>query len=191
MSTIIISDSLPGKIVEGYHIYQWTDSRPSVEGHDVVVLDLYLGKPTEDGFYPTSKLGTHFYELGDQVARNLRAGGIVIALLVPLAVGNRNLATIYFSSIIDVKRNHQYPAKFISQTETSYDWLDQGFLQVTKVDSRFARPSTGIVSISGRASIKSYIELVNEYWVSIEGIKTESGFEGKIHYPVAQHSRWA
>jgi hypothetical protein len=191
LSTIIISDQLPEKTVEGYCICQWRDSRPSVEGCDVVVLDLYLGKPTNEGYYPTSKPGAHFYELGDQVARNLRAGGIVIALLGPLAVGGRNLSATYTGPIIGLKQKHQYQAKFITQLETSYDWLDQGFLEVTKIDSRFARNSTGIVSVSRRASVKSYIDLVNEYWVSIEGIQIESGFEGTIPYHVADYSRWS
>ena len=191
MSTIIISDSLQEKTVAGYHISHWSDSRPSVEGNDVAVLDLYFGKPANEGFYQTTKRGAHFYELGDQVARNLRAGGIVIALLGPLAVGARNLATTYGGSVIDLKRNYQYSTKLVSQDETSYDWLDQGFLSVTKIDARFARPSTGVVSISSRASLKSYLDLVNEYWVSIEGMAMPSGSEGTISYPVAQDSRWS
>lgn len=191
MSTIIISDRLPEKTVDSYYICQWRDSRPSVEGCDIVVLDLYLGKPTNEGFYPTSKQGAHFYELGDQVARNLRAGGIVIALLGPLAVGSRNLSAIYLDSIIKLKHKHQYTAKFISQLETSYDWLDEGFLQRTKIDSRFTRNSTGIVSVSSKASVKSYMALVNEYWVSIEGIHIESGNEGTIPYSVADFARWS
>ena len=172
----------------------WNTARPSAEGYDRVVLDLYFGPPTHHGYCELSKDDAHFYELGLEVAKSLRAGGIVIALLGPVAVTTRNLRPTYGDELFKLKNDNlnRYDSKYVGSNETSYDWLDQGFLAETKIDSKFAGPTEGITAASPRPEMSRYAYSASKYWVSIAGIECFGGAktEGTVTHRVAQAHRW-
>ena len=149
--TIIISNKLsqmPDYL--GINSYSWGSSRPSIEYYEMAILDLDFGEPVSQvGYVPLSGGGTkdiNFYELGTEVAKLLKSGGALIALLGPVAVTPRNLKQYYAHEVVDLRQVHRRtePPSYIGSSETSYDWLEQGFLEKTGIDALFLRPSSGV-----------------------------------------------
>jgi len=196
--TIIISNKLyqlPDYLGIGSHF--WGSPRPSIENYETAILDLDFGEPVPQvGYVPLSGGYTeniHFYELGTEVAKLLKSGGTLIALLGSIAVTPRNLRQSYASEVISLRkapRTTELPS-YTDSYETSYDWLEQGFLKVTGIDSLFLRPSSG-VETTLRGSIEQYVRWVKRYWTSIGGISASSGSktEGEIRYQIYQAKRW-
>ena len=196
--TIIISNKLcqlPDYL--GIDSYSWGSSRPSIENYEMAILDLNFGDPVPQvGYVPLSGGDTeniHFYELGTEVAKLLKSGGVLIALLGSIAVTPRSLSQSYAYEFVSLRqaRPRTGPPSYTDSKETSYDWLEQGFLQTTGIDSLFLRPSSGVKTML-RGRIEKYVRWVKRYWVSIGGISTSSGSktEGNIRYPVCQGKRW-
>lgn len=193
MSTLIISDRIEPPASSSIHSSSWTSSRPSPEGYDTIILDLYFGPPPTDGYSQIAE-DAHFYELGAEVAKSLRAGGVVLALLGPVAVTRRELTRTHLRELVKLKResSHSYKEKYKGNNETSYDWLDQGFLKDTKVDRMFAKSSEGITVVSPLSEMKAYADWASRYWVSIDGIDIygKSKTKGTITHSVAEPTRW-
>ncbi len=124
--TIIISDRLFVPEQVNMDLCRWESSRPSTEGYNVVILDLYFGEPSAGGYYRLDRQDAQFYELGTEVAKSLKAGGVVIALLGPLTVTDRGLRTAYTQELYSCKegKSYNYDGKYDEYVETSYDWLD-------------------------------------------------------------------
>lgn len=175
--------------------HEWSASRPSAEGYDLVVLDLFFGPPTTEGFHKLPGDDAHFYELGEEAAKSLQSGGVVIALLGPVAVTSRNLLASYAKEVVRIKQDElwQYERKYTGNEETSYEWLDLGFLSITKVDAVFAKESEGITPIAGTSTLNTYVSnWAKKYWVTVNGIGfiDESTNVGIITHGVAQVERW-
>ena len=102
MSTILISDNLFAPEGSDIRYSAWTSSRPSVESYEHIILDLYFGSPDIDGYVQLSDAfnNVHFYELGSEVAKSLKAGGVVTALIGPIAYTNRNLFDYYNEEVL-------------------------------------------------------------------------------------------
>jgi hypothetical protein len=195
--TIIISDKLRAPGYLGIDSYSWGSSRPSIENYEIAILDLNFGEPVPQIGYVSLSGGDtenmHFYELGTEVAKLLKSGGALIALLGPIAVTPRSLSQSYTSKFVSLRQQHcrVEPPSYTGPYETSYDWLEQGFLQTTGIDALFLRPSKGVESTL-RGFIERYVRWGERFWSSISGISTpsRSRTEGVIRYPVYQRERW-
>jgi hypothetical protein len=195
--TIIISNKLQAPDYLGIDSYFWGSSRPSIENYEIAILDVDFGEPVPKlGYVPISggdSENIHFYELGTEVAKLLKSGGALIALLGPIAVTPRNLGQSYAFEIIELRqqRRRTGPPSYTGSDETSYDWLEQGFLRITGIDSLFLRPSSG-VETTLRGCIEKYVRWVRRYWTSVSGISTSRGSktEGEIRYHIYQGKRW-
>jgi len=196
--TIIISNKLRAPDYLGIDSYFWGSHRPSIENYEIAILDLDFGEPVPQIGYVSLSGGDteniHFYELGTEVAKLLKSGGALIALLGPVAVTPRNLSmSSYAAKIFEVRKTHRRgePPSYTDTKETSYDWLEQGFLETTKIDTLFLRSSSG-VKATLRGSVEKYLRWVKRYWASISGISTFRGSktEGDIEYCVHQKKRW-
>lgn len=196
--TIIISNKLsqlPNYL--GIDSYPWGSSRSSIENYEVAILDLHFGEPVPQvGYVPLSGGATenmHFYELGTEVAKLLKSGGTLVAFLGPVATTPRSLSQSYTHKFVSLKQQHcrMEPPSYTGPYETSYDWLEQGFLQTTGIDALFLRPSKGVEPML-RGSIEKYVRWGRRYWSSVGGISTSSRSrtEGNIRYPVYQKERW-
>lgn len=174
---------------------KWIASRPSVEGYDIVVLDLFFGPPDAEGYYKLSKNNAQFYELGEEIAKSLQAGGVVVALLGPVTVTRRNLLASYARGVVHIKKDPawQYERKYTEDKETSYEWLDHGFLLETKIDAMYVKESEGITAISRMSELNTYVmDWASKYWVTINGINLigKSTGMGIITHTVLQTKRW-
>lgn len=195
MSTLIISDKFWTPSWIKMDSSQWRASRPSAEGYDIVILDLYFGSPTQEGYCEISRDDAHFYELGTEVAKSLQAGGVVIALVGPLTITTRNLRTSYAREVVSIKQQggFGYESKYTGDKETSYEWLDHGFLSETRIDAMFTKESEGITAVSPRREIDTYIwRWANKYWLTIDGVDLvdKATNMGTITHSVAQPGRW-
>jgi len=86
MKTLIVSNRLKlAHPVSKTDIVSW-DKRPSVEAYPVVILDINFGEPSEEGFARITNGSPRFYEMGSEVARCLKANGVVIACMGPIVV---------------------------------------------------------------------------------------------------------
>jgi hypothetical protein len=195
--TIIISNKLRAPDYLGIDSYAWGSSRPSIENYEMAILDLDFGEPVPQVGYVSLSSGSaeniHFYELGTEVAKLLKSGGTLIAFLGPVAVTPRSLSQSYTYKFVSLRQQHcrMEPPSYTGPYETSYDWLEQGFLQTTGIDALFLRPSSG-VETTLRGCIEKYVRWVKRYWTSISGISTSSGSktEGEIRYHIYQGERW-
>lgn len=195
LSMLVISDTLWVPSFMNMDSCNWSASRPSAEGYDIVVLDLFFGPPATEGYHKLSKDDAHFYELGEEITKSLRSGGVVVALLGPVAVTGRNLLGSYAKEVVRIKQDkvYQYERKYIGTEETSYEWLDHGFLSETEIDAMYMKESEGITLISRIRELNTYVSSwAGKYWVTINGIQLvdKSTNVGTITHPVAQQERW-
>lgn len=180
--------------------YNWAIPRPSVEGYEITILDLYFAPPSSVGYYELPGRAdeyARFYELGTEVARSLRSGGVVIGLLGPLSITGRSLSDEHYTRGLLELRAYRARAEqdcpiYASQRETSYDWLEQGFLQATGIDWMSQKYSTGHDILLPGGHIEDYIRFADRYWTSIRGISmdSKSKTQGTIAYPVYELKRW-
>jgi len=156
---------------------------------------LYFGPPSTGGYCQICPDEPHFYELGEEVARSLRGGGVVIALLGPVGATKRNLTDMpHTAKLADLRRDSLciYDGKYTRHLETSYDWLDQAFLEETRIDQMFAKSTEGITVVSPRSEMEAYASSASRYWLSIMGVGIygKAKNEGTITHRVAQETRW-
>jgi len=122
--------------------------------------------------------GYSFYRLFDDVIRLLRAGGTLICLNYYTFINEAALfagATVLKQIQAKRQSNYSYEYKFIGQQESSYDWLDLGFLQQTQLDRKNIMPGQQIKRISNLDAVKRYFSYVRDYHKIIQGIQREPG----------------
>lgn len=191
--TLIISNRLQTSSKNHIDIYPWHHDRPSAENYNYVILDLFFERPAEDGYVHLNQSNQNFFEIGNEIAKCLSAGGIVLALMGPLAVNEKRLADSE-DQRQTVKLKYQsdtYSGKYIRDFETSYDWLDQGFLQETRIDALYKKISNGISVLAQWEEAKAYFNKVHTFWSAIQGIDIyRSETEGTLTYRIDEHQRW-
>lgn len=153
--------------------FRWGEYHISPADFQCVVLDMKLDEnPDHDN--PVVYYGGYpFYSLFDDIVRLLQAGGVVLCLNHYTYV---NKDSTYGSSeahkaMLD-KRRHTltYEYKHRGGEETSYDWLEQGFLQSTRLDRMLVRPGKNYKLLSNKESLKLYFMYVKQYHKVIQGI---------------------
>ncbi len=195
MNTLIISNRLSQTSHnEDVELYSWTHDRPSAENYRNVILDLYFGGPDADGYVKLKGTDQNFYEIGPEIVKCLSAGGIVIALLGPVAVNEREmLGREDQKRTIRLKRDGvaTYDMKYKGDCETSYDWLDQGFLEDTKLDALYEKRSSNILALAKWEEAQNYFARVKEFWSSIQGIdRYGSDTKVTLTYRMEEGERW-
>ena len=192
MKTLIVSDRLDVDYPPfDTEIVNWGDG-PSIEGFALVVLDLYFGDPTDGGFVKLDYEYYRFYEMGAEVARSLKAGGIVIACLGPLANTIRPLmGDGHRRNAYDLKQKRLGSEQLPDPTrESSYDWLDQGLLAHLELGHQYVRFGQGINwNVPGdrfyklRESFGSYVETFSNIGIYYDG-------RANFTYSVNEQARW-
>ncbi len=196
MNSLIISDRLfKGTANKDIELFSWNDSnRPSAENYPYVVLDLFFGIPENDGYVHLKSNDEHFYELGKEVLKCLEAGGIVVATLAPIAVNSRKLnENSDQHSTVRLRRDTiaSYAGKYLDAYETSYDWLDVGFLQYTKIDALNKKYSSNIKILAKWKEALDYFKHASNFWTSIEGDTIrDSTSEVTFTYRNEEQERW-
>jgi hypothetical protein len=207
MNTLIISDRLTGTDDNpDIDLYSWTHDRPSASNYQYIVLDLYFGKPNPAGYVSLNGYNHDFYEIGNEVLRSLNSGGIVIALLGPVALSDRKIGENKDEVLTySLKREGTatYATKYKERHETSYDWLDQGFLKGTKIDALHKKRSSDIDVLAHWEEAQEYFKNVSHFWTSIDGLglrtsptqatltyRVEEGERWNIMQTVCQHKAW-
>lgn len=191
MSTLIISNRMNSPEHSTLASAHWVQSRPSAEAYDTVILDLYFGRPAEFGFSFLDR-EAHFYELGTEVARALQGGAVVIALLGPVAVTARTAELSYIADVARLKQHNKYDTKCLTERESSYDWLDQGFLRATQLDHLHAKCARGMTIVLPYDEIQRYMWWAETYWLSILGVDPPTGatVDRYLRFEAAQSERW-
>ncbi|MEE8194690.1 MAG: hypothetical protein V3T73_04240 [Dehalococcoidales bacterium] len=184
MKTLLVSNYLTKDLLEylpNIVCYKWGERHPSLADFACAILDLKLDigveAPTES--VPSVKYkGYSFYQLSDDIIRLLQAGGVVICLNYHTFINSGSL--LYGSKILNAiyekrQTTYLYEHKFTGQEETSYDWLDLGFLLRTKLDRMNTRPGHNFKVISKLDKVKQYFSYVKEYHKVIQGISRDLG----------------
>lgn len=192
MKTLIVSDRLkPAYPVLETEVVSW-DKRPSVEAYSIVVLDLYFGEPSDQGYVIMGTDSARFYEMGAEVALCLKAGGIVIACLGPIAITPKALAGPGHRRHASEFKQDRLSSEHLPQPkcESSYDWLDQGLLGGLQLGHQFVKLSRGITwnvpndrFYQIKAFFKSYVE-------TFTGVKFYSAARATVTYRVEEQRRW-
>jgi len=172
-------------------VVAWGD-RPSVEAFPLVVLDLYFGDPTVDGYARIGTARPRFYELGAEVARCLKAGGVVVACMGPVAntpkkldgPGHRNNA---WGAKAKRSRSEHLPHP---EYESSYDWLDQGLLSELKLGHQYVKASTGIQWNLPRDRFCRVREAFKRFFAAFSGVHVYRGGSTHISYRIEEQLRW-
>lgn len=195
MNTLIISNRLSQTSDnEDVELYSWTHDRPSAANYRNVILDLYFGFPDADGYVKLKGTDHNFYEIGPELLRCLGAGGIVVALLGPVAVNERIMG-------VGKDQGHtlrlkydgvaSYDPKYKENCETSYDWLDQGFLEETRLDALYKKRSSNILVLAKWEAAKKYFDEVERFWSSIQGPDIyRSLTQATLTYLMQEGQRW-
>lgn len=192
LKTLIVSDRL--KVEYPIHetkIVCW-DERPSVEAFPLVVLDLYFGDPTGDGFVRIGTDQPRFYELGAEVARCLKAGGVVIACMGPVAITPKKLVGSEYRTNAYIKKRERLEAEQLPQPdyESSYDWLDQGLLSDLRLGHQFGKPSIGIKWNLPNDRFYHMREAFKRFFESFSGVAVYMSGIATITYRVEEGHRW-
>lgn len=175
-------------------LYSWTHDRPSAANYQNVILDLYFGPPDSDGYVKLNNSNHNFYEIGNEMLKSLNSGGIVVALLGPIAINERKIGNnVDEQNTLDLKREGvaTYATKYKGHFETSYDWLDQGFLEDTKIDALHKKRSSNIHVLANWKEAKKYFNNVNQFWTSIDGLDLyRTPTEAILTYRIEESERW-
>jgi len=195
MNTLIISNRLSKTSINAdVELYSWTYGRPSAANYRNVILDLYFGPPDADGYVKLEGTDQNFYEIGPEVVRCLSAGGIVVALLGPVAVNARRMERSGYQGYTRALRSAEittYDDKYKGDYETSYDWLDQGFLEDTKLDALHKKRSSNMSVLAKWEEAQKYFDKVTEFWSSIQGLDIyKSNVQATLTYRIEESARW-
>ena len=183
MRTLLLSNYLNVEFLPNTVCSKWGMQHPSLADFQCVVLDMKLNTDITSDIPSIKYQGYSFYKLSDDIIRLLRAGGVVICLNYYTFINQASL--LYGSKVLNTiyeKRQtiYSYEHKYQGQEETSYDWLDLGFLQCTQIDQMSIMPGQHFKVISTLDVVKNYFLYVKEYHKIIQGIRRE---------PNAQHGR--
>lgn len=194
MNTLIISNRLSKTSVNAdVELYSWTHDRPSAANYRNVILDLYFGPPDADGYVKLEGTNQNFYEIGPEIVSCLSAGGTVVALLGPVAVNEREMGSSeYQEYTLRLKREGvaTYDDKYKGDYETSYDWLDQGFLEDTKLDALHKKYSSNISVLAKWEEAQKYFGKITEFWSSIQGLDLyKSNVQATLTYRIEENKR--
>jgi hypothetical protein len=190
VETLLLSNYLTPELLEylpNLVCSKWGERHPSLADFSCVILDLKLdiGADAHPESTPSVNYkGYSFYQLSDDVIRLLKVGGVVICLNYytfinagSLFIGSKILLAIFEKR----QTTYFYEHKFTGQEETSYDWLDLGFLRCTKLDQMNIKPGQNFKVISKLDSVKRYFLNVREYHKVIQGILSVSSLsQGEI-----------
>jgi hypothetical protein len=194
MNSLIISNRI-SRVDQNSDIeqYYWTHRRPSAANYPNVILDLCFGSPGEEGYVKLKGTDHNFYEIGPEIVRCLSAGGIVMALLGPVAVNERKIGGSEFQrhTVALKKKGASYDDKYNGDYETSYDWLDQGFLEDTRLDALHKKYSSNISVLAKWEEAKKYFDEVTKFWSTIKGPDVyKSNVQATLTYRVEEPHRW-
>jgi hypothetical protein len=174
--TLILSNYLNGEFLPNIVCSKWGVNHPSLSDFQCAVLDMKLGEGSTSPTPSVGYQGYSFYNLSDDVIRLLQAGGVVLCLnyytFINAAfsfVGSKVLEAIFEKR----RATFSYEHKFQGRAETSYDWLDLGFLKRTRLDQMNIRPGQQFKVISTLDVFKNYFLYVKEYHKIIQGIRRE------------------
>jgi len=155
---------------------------------------LYFGQPKADGYVKLKGTSQNFYETGIEVFKSLKAGGVVVAVLGPLAINERELGSNNDEiHTISLKREGvaTYASKYKGRYETSYDWLDQGFLEDTRLDALHKKRSSNIHVASNWEEARDYFKNVKQFWTAIDGLSMfKTPTQGTLTYRIEEGKRW-
>lgn len=190
MRTLLLSNYLNVEFLPSILCSKWGVNHPSLADFQCVILDMKLNTDIGSAIPSVNYQGYSFYKLSDDVIRLLQAGGVVLCLNyytfinhASLFVGSRVLNSIYNMRQTSLSYEH----KFQGQEETSYDWLDLGFLVCTRLDQMNVMTGQQIRVISSLDVVKNYFLYVKEYHKIIQGIRREPGAQrGRIPSPFRQ-----
>lgn len=175
-------------------LYSWTHNRPSAANYHNVILDLYFGLPDSDGYVKLDNSNHNFYEIGNEILKSLNSGGIVVALLGPIAVNKRKIGDNEDEiNTLTLKRGGvaTYSTKYKDSFETSYDWLDQGFLEDIKIDALHKKRSSNIRVLANWKEAKAYFNKFNQFWTSIDGLDFYgTPTQATLTYRKEEGNRW-
>lgn len=135
----------------------------------------------------------NFYELGIEVVRCLSAHGTVVAMVGLINVTDRNLGSVqYASRATKLKHDRNLNSPTPPPTlENSLDWLDQGFLESTRLDVIHTKPTGGI---SWNLKESRYYHLrhaIRQYWNPVGGVTQDPrNVYGQISHPLREPDRW-
>jgi len=127
-----------------------------------------------------------FYGMKEHIERALKSGAVVICLDYATYVshqssfeGNRK----DLQATTNLKSTFTYASKSQGPQETTYDWLDQGFLGATRLDTLDARPVEQIAVTSAAGEVRSYFGLVKRACKTIYGVQLDrTGRKGTLEY---------
>jgi len=195
MNSLIISDRIRKTDQNtDIELYSWTHNRPSAENYQNVILDLYFGQPDADGYVKLEGTNHNFYEIGIEIFKSLKSGGVVVATLGSLAINERKLgANENEGHTISLKREGvaTYATKYKGQNETSYDWLDQGFLEDTKLDALHKKRSSNMRIAANWEEAQEYFRNVKQFWTSIDGLDIfDTPTQATLTYRMEENERW-
>lgn len=185
MRTLILSNYLDAESPTKIVCSKWGVAHPSLADFQCAILDMKLDTDIASANPFVKYEGYSFYRLSDDVIRLLQAGGVVLCINYYTFI---NASTLLFGSkvlnIIHQKKTStfSYEHKFLGQAETSYDWLDLGFLKSTCLDQMNIRPGQNFKVLSNLDVVKGYFLYVKDYHKIIQGITREPGAQrGKIY----------
>jgi hypothetical protein len=174
----VLSNYLNAEFLPSIVCSKWGVNHPLLSDFQCAVLDMKLNTRIASSIPSVDYPGYSFYDLSDDVIRLLQAGGVVLCLNYHTFI---NEAFLFDDSrilkAINEKRHttFSYEHKFRGQEETSYDWLDLGFLECTRLDQINIRSGQQFKVISTLDVVKNYFLYVKEYHKIIQGIRREPG----------------
>lgn len=184
MRTLILSRYLAKHAdfaVADVDVHPWTNASPSPANYHATVLDM---KTANIG---SAHEGYPFYGTKEHVERALKSGAVVICLDHLTYV---NPHSTFQGPRQDVqatqhlKSTFTYPSKHQGMEETSYDWLDQGLLGATRLDTMDERPSGQLRLTTQAQEVRSYFQFVKRFYKVIHGVELDrTGRRGALrHY---------
>lgn len=189
MRTLLLSNYLHVEFLPSIVCSKWGVIHPSLADFQCVVLDMKLGTDIASATPSVNYQGYSFYKLSDDVIRLLQAGGVVLCLNYYTFINEGSLlyGTRILNAINEKKQTtYSYEHKHQGQEETSYDWLDLGFLKCTRLDQMNVRTGQQRKVISTLDVVKNYFLYVKEYHKIIHDIRREPGAQ---HGRISSHFR--
>jgi hypothetical protein len=184
LRTLILSHYLARHsdfVVPDVDIHEWTSTSPSPAGYQATVLDMNI-----------VDAGSHdhrnhpFYGTKEHVERALKSGAVVICLDY-LTYTNPHSSLDGrrqdLQATRQLKGTFTYPSKYQGIQETSYDWLDQGLLGASKLDTMDARSSGQFRLTTQADEARSYFRFVRQFYKVIHGVELDrTGRRGTLRY---------
>jgi len=152
-------------------VHEWTSASPSPADYQATVLDMKMvdAGHHDHGNYP-------FYGTKEHVERALKSGAVVICLdhltyINPHSTFEGRREDLQATQ--HLKSTFTYPLKHQGMEETSYDWLDQGLLGASRLDTMDTRPSGQLQPTTQAQEVRSYFWLVKRFYKVIHGVELD------------------